>query len=93
MPDQKAIEDLLSHVYTIQLRTCLRLGAVSSGLVAFWMLMASSLSDLDTVILVSRRSMTRVRHSSREEMRMRDKLCVADGCHFSPSCDTRRGAS
>lgn len=30
----------------MQLRTCFRLGAVSSGLVAFLMLIASSVSDL-----------------------------------------------
>jgi hypothetical protein len=47
MPAQKAADDLWSHVYTIQLRTCLRFGAVSSMLVAFRILMASSPSDLN----------------------------------------------
>jgi len=46
MPAQKAPEDLWSHVYTMQLRTCLRFGAVSSILVAFRILIASSPSDL-----------------------------------------------
>lgn len=46
MPAQKDWEDLWSQVYTMQLRTCLRFGAVSSGLVAFLMLTASSDSDL-----------------------------------------------
>lgn len=48
IPDQKACEDLWSQVYTMQLRTCLRFGAVSSGLVAFLMLITSSVSDLET---------------------------------------------
>src|SRR4051794_17351225 len=47
MPAQKATEDLWSHVYTMQLRTCLRFGAVSSILVAFRILIASSPSDLN----------------------------------------------
>lgn len=42
MPAQKACEDLWSQVYTIHARTCLRLGEISSGLVAFLMLTASS---------------------------------------------------
>ena len=46
MPAQNAPEDLWSHVYTIQLLTCLRLGAVSSILVALRILMANSASDL-----------------------------------------------
>ncbi len=46
MPAQKDWEDLWSQVYTMQLRTCLRFGAVSSGLVAFLTLIASSASDL-----------------------------------------------
>jgi hypothetical protein len=46
MPAQKAPEDLWSHVYTMQLLTCLRFGAVSSILVAFRILIASSPSDL-----------------------------------------------
>jgi hypothetical protein len=47
MPAQKAWEDLWSHVYTMQARTCLRLGEISSPFVAFFMLMASSWSVLD----------------------------------------------
>jgi hypothetical protein len=46
MPAQKAPELLWSHVYTMQLLTCLRFGAVSSILVAFRILIASSPSDL-----------------------------------------------
>lgn len=42
IPAQKDCEDLWSQVYTIQARTCLRLGEISSGLVAFFMLTASS---------------------------------------------------
>lgn len=51
MPAQKAVELLWSQVYTIQERTCLRFGAVSSMLVAFLMLMPNSLSDLQSMML------------------------------------------
>lgn len=46
IPAQKAWEDRWSHVYTMQLRTCFRFGAVSSGFVAFLMLIANSWSVL-----------------------------------------------
>lgn len=46
MPDQKAEADLWSQVYTIHARTCLRLGDISSLLVAFLMLIANSWSVL-----------------------------------------------
>lgn len=46
IPDQKAWDDLWSQVYTMHARTCLRLGEISSLLVAFLMLMASSWSVL-----------------------------------------------
>ena len=44
MPAQNAVDDLWSHVYTIQLRTCFRFGALSSMLVALRILIARSAS-------------------------------------------------
>jgi hypothetical protein len=49
MPAQNEALLRWSHVYTIQLRTCFLLGAVSSILVALRMLMASS----DSVLAIS----------------------------------------
>lgn len=55
IPAQKDCEDLWSQVYTIQARTCLRFGEISSGLVAFLMLTVSSWSVLVDLVCKGKR--------------------------------------